>query len=113
MSVEKSSHEGTITMSYRNKEVLKTSIILSIIVASTLLMTYWIMYSIALEEGLFSLLGIIFWIVVIVCVITTIGIIILVAIYENKFVNNFRYVITEDNIVIHQFGHCSSLLFIA
>ena len=101
MSVEKSSHEGTITMSYRNKEVLKTSIILSIIVASTLLMTYWIMYSIALEEGLFSLLGIIFWIVVIVCVITTIGIIILVAIYENKFVNNFRYVITEDNIVIH------------
>ena len=101
MSVEKSSHEGTITMSYRNKETLKTSIILSLIVVGTLLITYWVMFSIALEEGLFSLLGVIFWIVVIASVIPTIGIIFLVAIYETKYVNNFRYAITEDNIVIH------------
>jgi putative transcriptional regulator len=59
------------------------------------------MYSIALEEGLFSLLGVIYWIVFISCVIPTIGVIILVAIYETKYVNNFLYVITEDNIVIH------------
>jgi len=101
MSEEKSSHEGTITMSYRNKETLKTSIILSLIVVGTLLITYWVMFSIALEEGLFSLLGVIFWIVVIASVIPTIGIIFLVAIYETKYVNNFRYAITEDNIVIH------------
>ena len=101
MSVEKSPHEGTISMSYRNKEVLKTSIILGLILVSTLLMTYWIMYSIALEEGLLSLLSLLFWIVFFACVIPTICIVILVAIYETKYVNNFHYTITEDNIIIN------------
>ena len=101
MSVEKSPHEGTISMSYRNKEVLKTSIILGLILVSTLLMTYWIMYSIALEEGLLSLLSLLFWIVFFACVIPTICIFILVAIYETKYVNNFQYTITEDNIIIN------------
>lgn len=101
MSVEKSSHEGTISMSLRNKEILKTMIIFGgIIIVPTLLLTFLILFGIAFEEGLVVSFELIFWIVFGGGVVPFISIVILSAIYETKYVRNFSYKITEDNIVI-------------
>ena len=103
MSVEKSSHEGTISMSLRSKEMVKNFIIFTIIFVPTILMICWIVFLNAWDDGLGVLLPVEIYlsIVLFAGVIPYISIQLLFFLYETKYVRNFSYKITEDNIIIN------------
>ena len=102
MTGEKSSHEGTISISYRNKEVLKNAIVFGVIIFPSVLATLLITNAIMIDEiGLVLAIDLIFWIFVYGGILPYVGIILLSALYENKYVRNFAYKITEDNIIIN------------
>ena len=102
MNIEKSSHEGTISMSLRNKEMLKNLIIFTIIFVPSILFTCIIIFLVNWDDGDGILLPIQIYlsIVLFAGVIPYISIQLLFFLYETKYVRNFSYKITEDNIVI-------------
>ena len=98
MSKEKISFEGSISSSYKNKELLKITIILGIIAAVTTGMfltgTFFAWWTIPIEWISFAYLGfIIFYSLFAV-------IIILVYVYNRAYIKNFTYTISEDHIII-------------
>ena len=101
MSVEKSSHKGTISMDLRNKETLKNAIIFGVIIFPSILLTLVIMATVLWEDGLVLPLDLSFWILIYAGIVPYVGILLLTVAYETKYVRNFAYKITEDNIVIN------------
>jgi len=101
VSVEKSSHKGTISMDLRNKETLKSAIIFGIIIFPSILLTLVIMVAVLWEDGLVLPLDLSFWILIYGGILPYIGILLLTVVYETKYVRNFAYKITEENIVIN------------
>ena len=102
MNIEKSSHEGTISMSLRSKEMFKNLIIFTIIFVPSILFTCFIIFLVNWDDGNGILLPIQLYlsIVLFAGVIPYISIQLLFFLYETKYVHNFSYKITEDNIVI-------------
>jgi len=101
VSVEKSSHKGTISMDLRNKETLKNAIIFGVIIFPSILLTLVIMATVLWEDGLVLPLDLSFWILIYAGIVPYVGILLLTVAYETKYVRNFAYKITEDNIVIN------------
>ena len=98
MSKEKNSYEGSISSSYKNKELLKITIILGIIAAATtglfltgMFLAWW---TIPIEWIYFVYLGFIIFYSVIAAII------ILAYVYNRLYVKNFTYTISEDHIII-------------
>ncbi|KKM17942.1 hypothetical protein LCGC14_1670700 [marine sediment metagenome] len=95
MSKEKNSYEGSVSSSYKNKELLKSLIILVIIAISItgiflagVFLTWWI---IPIE---------LIYLVFIICYSVIGAIIILIYSYNWVYVRNFAYTILEDHIII-------------
>lgn len=95
MSKENNSYEGSISSSYKNKELLKVAIVISILaIAATgvffagILLTWWV--------------TLIEWIYLIFIVIYTlfVAVLILTYVYNRAYVKNFTYTILEDHITI-------------
>ncbi|KKK43861.1 hypothetical protein LCGC14_0732360 [marine sediment metagenome] len=100
MSKEKNSYEGSISSSYKNKELLKITIILGIIAAvvtgmfltGMFLASPW--WTIPIEWIYFVYLGFIIFYSLFLAII------ILVYVYYWAYVKNFTYTISEDHIII-------------
>lgn len=105
MSVEKSSHEGTISMSLRSKVMVKNFIILTTILVPSILITCFMLIGYfffwAEVPGLLFSFEFYLSIVLFAGVISYLFIQILLFIYETKYVRNFSYKITGENIVIN------------
>ena len=88
-------------MDLRNKETLKSAIIFGIIIFPSILLTLLIMVAVLWEDGLILPLDLSFWILIYGGILPYIGILLLTVVYETKYVRNFAYKITEENIVIN------------
>ena len=104
MSEEKNSYEGSISSSYKNKELLKNTILLGIIATAGAFLIWWIMLMILTDD--LSTGGVIpievTYLLFISVYSVYITIIIIIYLYNAAYVKNFSYKISEDHIVI---GH--------
>jgi len=104
MSEEKNSYEGSISSSYKNKELLKNTISLGIIATAGSFFTWWIMLMI-FTDGL-SISGVVptevTYLLFIIVYSVFITIIVLIYLYNTVYVKNFSYKISEDHLVIKQ-----------
>ncbi len=98
MRKEKKKYKGSIFRSYKNKELLKITIILGIITAATtglfltgMFLAWW---KIPIEWIYFVYLGFIIFYSVIAAII------ILAYVYNRAYVRNLTYTISEDHIII-------------
>ena len=102
MSEEKNSYEGSISSSYKNKELLKNTILLGIIATAGAFFIWWIMLMIftdGLEE--ISMVPIeVTYLVFIIVYSVFITIIVLTYLYNTAYIKNFSYKISEDHIII-------------
>ena len=98
MSKEKNSYEGSISSSYKNKELLKITISLGIIAAAItgvfLIGMFLAWWSIPIEWIYFVYLGFIIFFSIIAAII------IIAYVYNNAYVRNFTYTISEDHIIL-------------
>jgi len=101
MSVEKTSYKGTISMDLRNKETLKNAIIFGIIIFPSIILTLAVIVAILQEESLVLPIDLVFWIFIYGGILPYIGILIITVLYETRYVRNFSYKISENNIVIN------------
>ena len=96
MSKEKKTYEGNISSSYKNKELLKITIIIGIIVAAAtgvfLVSLAWCPFLI--EWIYFVYMGFIIFYSVFAAII------IIAYIYNRAYVRNFTYTISEDHLII-------------
>ena len=102
MSEEKNSYEGSISSSYKNKELLKNTILLGIIATAGAFFIWWIMLMIftdGLEEIIMFPIEVTYLIFIIVYSVF-ITIIVITYLYNAAYVKNFSYNISEDHIVI-------------
>ena len=99
MSKEKNLYEGSISNSYKNKELLKSTIILGIIATGGAFLASWIMLMINQDEGNVVPIEMTYLIFIIVYTVS-ITIIILSYLYNAAFIKNFNYKISEDHIII-------------
>ena len=88
-------------MDLRNKETLKNLIIFGVIIFPSILLTLVIMAAVLWEDGLILPLDLSFWILIYGGFLPYACIILLTVVYETKYVRNFAYKITEDNIIIN------------
>ena len=97
MSKEKN-YEGSISSSYKNKELLKITISLGIIAAAItgvfLIGMFLVWWSIPIEWLYFVYLGFIIFFSIIAAII------IIAYVYNNAYVKNFTYTISEDHIIL-------------
>ena len=102
MSEEKNSYEGSISSSYKNKELLKNTISLGIIATAGSFFIWWIMLMI-FTDGL-SISGVVptevTYLLFIIVYSVFITIIVLIYLYNTAYVKNFSYKISEDHLVI-------------
>jgi len=102
MREEKNSYEGSISNSYKNKELLKNTIILGIIATAGAFLIWWIMLMILTDD--LSTGGVIpievTYLLFISVYSVYITIIIIIYLYNAAYVKNFSYKISEDHIVI-------------
>ena len=100
MSKEKKAYEGTISMSYRNKQLAKISTLLYLIAIASVLFTIPLTYVIFTSEGL--TLPFEFSIIIILSFFGTATLIgILVYWYNHIYVRNFSYAISEEHIIVN------------
>ena len=102
MSNEKNSYESSISNSYKNKELLKITILLVIIATAGAFFTWWMMLMIV-TDGL-SKSGVVpnevTYLIFIIAYTVFITIIVLNYLYNTAYIKNFHYKISEDHIVI-------------
>lgn len=102
MSEEKNSYEGNISSSYKNKELLKNTILLGIIATAGSFFIWWIMLMI-FTDGL-SISAVVpievTYLLFIIVYSVFITIIVLTYLYNTAYVKNFSYKISEDHLVI-------------
>ena len=102
MSKEKNSYEGSISSSYKNKELLKNTLLLSIIATAGAFFIYWIMiliYTDGFNLNVDVPIEVMYLIFIIVYIIF--GVIIILSYgYNRAYVKNFTYTISEDHIII-------------
>ncbi len=99
MSKEKNSYEGSISNSYKNKELVKSTIILGLIATGGAFLVGWIMLMISQDKGYMIPIEMTYLIFIVVYVVS-ITIIILTYLYNAAFIKNFNYKISDDHIVI-------------
>ncbi|MBY9016370.1 MAG: PH domain-containing protein [Candidatus Lokiarchaeota archaeon] len=102
MSEEKNSYEGSISSSYKNKELLKNTILLGIIATAGAFFIWWIMLMIftdGLEEIIMFPIEVTY-LIFIIAYSVFITIIVITYLYNVAYVKNFSYKISEDHIVI-------------
>jgi len=102
MSKEKKSYEGNISNSYKNKELLKSTILLGIIATAGAFFIWWIILMI-FTDGLENIILIpieVTYLIFIIVYIVYITIIVLGYLYNTAYIKNFHYKISEDHIVI-------------
>jgi putative transcriptional regulator len=102
MSKEKNEYEAGISSSYKNKELLKNTLLLGIIATAGAFFTCWIMIMIY-TDGLSINVEVPIEVVYIIFIIAY-GIfgtlIVLTYIYNTAYIKNFTYKISEDHIII-------------
>jgi len=102
LSKEKNSYEGSISSSYKNKELLKSTILLGIFATAGAFFIWWIMLMI-FTDGLEKSSAVpieVTYLVFIIVYSVFITIIVLIYLYNTAYVKNFSYKISEDHIVI-------------
>ena len=102
MSKEKNSYEGSISSSYKNKELLKSTILLGIFATAGAFFIWWIMLMI-FTDGLEKSSAVpieVTYLVFIIVYSVFIAIIVFIYLYNTAYVKNFSYKISEDHIVI-------------
>lgn len=102
MNIEKKTYNGSISSSYKNKELLKTAILLGIISTAAAIFAWWIELMI-ITDGLensgmvpIELTCLTFSISYVIYIV----ILILNYLYNVAYIKNFHYKITENNITI-------------
>lgn len=102
MSEEKNLYEGSISSSYKNKELLKNTISLGIIATAGSFFIWWIMLMI-FTDGL-SISSVVptevTYLLFIIVYSVFITIIVLSYLYNMAYIKNFSYKISEDHIII-------------
>lgn len=102
MSEEKNLYEGSISSSYKNKELLKNTISLGIIATAGSFFIWWIMLMIFTDD--LSISGVVptevTYLLFIIVYSVFITIIVLIYLYNTVYVKNFSYKISEDHLVI-------------
>ncbi|MFX1389112.1 MAG: PH domain-containing protein [Promethearchaeota archaeon] len=100
MSKEKKAFEGTISMSYRNKQLIKFGILWYLIAIVSILSTIWPTYAIFEAEGI--PIGFELAIIIIASFMGTATLIVMLGYwYNHSYVKNFSYKISEDHIIIN------------
>ena len=104
MNKENFSYEGTISSSYRNKEVLKGGLIFLLILSGVTILATFLSWIAVTDDGInpenFTIILIL--LVILFAFIIPFTIIMLIQIwYYTAYVNKFFYKIFEDNIVIN------------
>ena len=104
MNKENFSYEGTISSSYRNKEVLKGGLIYLLILSGVTILATFLSWIAVTDDGInpenFTIILIL--LVILFAFIIPFTIIMLIQIwYYTAYVNKFFYKIFEDNIVIN------------
>ncbi|MBY9003327.1 MAG: PH domain-containing protein [Candidatus Lokiarchaeota archaeon] len=102
MSNEKKSYESSISSSYKNKELLKITILLGFIATAASILTWWIMFMI-ITDGMEKPGAVpieVTFLVFIISYVVFIAIITLNFLYNKAYIKNFHYKILEDHIVI-------------
>ena len=102
MSNEKNSFEDSISSSYKNKELLKITILLGIIATGVAFIAWWIMLMI-LTDGMEKPGSVpieLTYLIFIISYLVFITISVLNYLYNAAYTKNFHYKISEDHIVI-------------
>jgi len=103
MSKEKNVYEAGISSSYKNKELLKSILLLGAIATAGAFFTCWIMimiYTDGMENDVVVPMEVIYIVFIIVYGIFGI-LIVLIYLYNTAYIKNFTYKISEDHIIIN------------
>lgn len=104
MEKKGSSYEGTISMDYRGKEMLKTAITL-FVVCTGITAFIWFISLMIITDGLDNPveypMTLFYWIIILAWVTPIVVILILEFLYLTAYVHAFKYKIKENTIVLH------------
>ncbi len=100
MSKEEFAFEGKISKDYRKKEMIKTFLVASLIIASNLLWIIIMFMGIDATEEITFGLELYVWIIILGWVLPLFLVIVFASMYLTAYVKRFSYKITEDKIFV-------------